>query len=417
MHDDQAGTPEVMGYDGAMERAVATVLRRRRGLARERSRAAAALAPVLAGERRWRELAPAEARAARTPALVELLLERARTLAHEDPAGMLELAHLALGLAERLRPGRRDCGLLADLRARCWCELANACRVGDELAAAWRALGEAVAWAARGSGDLLLAGRIVELGASLLGDQRRFAAADELLVGLEAFYRGLGECHLAARSALKRGHFASCAGDPQAALVLTAGALADLDPARDPELPPLALKNLIEHAAAAGRFRKARLMLWRARTAGRLPAGRASQLRLLWIEGRIAAGLGRPARAEAALRAAQQGFVRAGSLYSAALVALDLGALLVEQGRRGEVEPLLADTLRAFDALRIAREASLALLLLRSACERATIDDHALCEHIRLASLLLRRLEGAAPAVRSRRSPPGGPAAGARGRG
>jgi hypothetical protein len=401
MDEKEPEPAEVATYDRAMERAFATALRRRRGLLRERELAAAALAPVLAGECGWRSLAPRQAAAARTPPLVELLLERSRALRDDDPAGMLELAHLALAVAERLIPGRYDAGLLCDLRARCWCELANSCRLADELAAAWRALGEAVGWAARGSGDLLLCGRIAELGASLLGDQRQFGAAEELMVGLDAFYRGLGERHLAGRVALKRGHFASCAGEPEAALRLTAGALADLDPARDRELLPLALQNLVEHAAAAGRHRKARLLLWRARSAGRLPTGRLSMLRLLWIEGRIAAGLGRPARAEAALSAARQGFVRAGSVYSAALVALDLGALLVEQGRRAEVEPLLGEALQAFGALRIAREASLALLLLRSACERSAVTDRALCEHLRLAALLLRRLEGALPRAAS----------------
>src|ERR1700730_7591516 len=258
MDEEEPETAEVAAYDRAMERAFATALRRRRGLLRERALAVAALAPGLAREGGWRSPGPRQASAPRTPPLVELLLERSRSLRNDDPAGMLELARLALAVVERLIPGRYDAGLLCDLRARCWCELANACRLADELAAAWRGLGEAAGWAARGSGDLLLCGRIAELGASLLGDQRQFGAAEELMVGLDAFYRGLGERHLAGRVALKRGHFASCAGEPEAALRWTAGALADLDPARDRELPPLALQNLIEHAAAAGRHRKAR---------------------------------------------------------------------------------------------------------------------------------------------------------------
>src|SRR5262249_42097872 len=160
-------------------------------------------------------------------------------------------------------------------------------------------------------------------------------------------------------------------GEPEAALRWTAGALADLDPARGRELPAVALQNLIEHTVSAGRYRKARLMLWHPRPAGPLPARRAHPLRPPRIGGRIPDGLGRPARAEAALSAARRGFASAGSLYSAALVALDLGALLIAQRRRPEVVPLLGETLRAFRSLRIAREANLALLLLRSACEQA----------------------------------------------
>src|SRR5260370_11890388 len=185
MREEEPGTEEVTvaAYDRAMERALASALRHRRALLRGGELAAAALAPVLAGERAWRRLTPREARAARTPPLVELLLARSHSLRYDDPAGMLELARLALAVAERLKPGRCEAGLLADLRARCWCELANACRLADQLALAWQALGEAVEWAARGSGALPLAGRVPGPGPRLPRAPRRFAGARRPLAG------------------------------------------------------------------------------------------------------------------------------------------------------------------------------------------------------------------------------------------
>jgi hypothetical protein len=90
--------------------------------------------------------------------------------------------------------------------------------------------------------------------------------------------------------------------------------------------------------------------------------------RISWLEGRIYAGLSDFPRAEAAFQQARDGFAERGQVYPAALVGLDLAALWVRQHRLKEVFDLAEEMVITFRALRIAREAVVALLILKRAC-------------------------------------------------
>ena len=69
--------------------------------------------------------------------------------------------------------------------------------------------------------------------------------------------------------------------------------------------------------------------------------------RLAWLEARIARGLGDAEAAERHLRAALNAFLGEGNGFNAALAALDLGRLLLEQGRTVEVKRIDIDALAA----------------------------------------------------------------------
>jgi hypothetical protein len=117
--------------------------------------------------------------------------------------------------------------------------------------------------------------------------------------------------------------------------------------------------------------------------------GRLSLLRLRWLEGRIHAGLGELERAERELLATREGFAATGNPYLTALVALDLAAVWLRQGRTPRVRQLVEEMIATFRALRIAREAVAALLILREACDR----DEATLDRVRMVAMLLTELE------------------------
>jgi hypothetical protein len=320
---------------------------------------------------------------------VETLLAASWDLRYSDPREMLRLAELALFAGERLEQARYGRATIADVRARVWAELANAHRVGDDIVRAELAMVRAVSWVHRGSGDPWLVARVADLMASLLADQRRFADAAELLDKVYAFYLRMGDRHLAGRALISRGIFAGYDSQPRRALALLLQGLDLIDFRQDSRLAVHAVHALLHNLVECGRYRQARIHLWRSRSLFARHGGRLSQLRLRWLEGRIDAGLGKLERAERDLLATREGFAATGNPYHAALVALDLAAVWLRQGKTRQVRQLVEEMIATFRALRIAREAVAALLILREACDR----DEATLDRLRTVAMLLTELE------------------------
>ena len=86
-------------------------------------------------------------------------------------------------------------------------------------------------------------------------------------------------------------------------------------------------------------------------------------VRVLWLEGRIAARLGRPEKAFGALSRVREEFISRGIAYDAALVSLELAVLYLEQQRPREVEVLARQITPIFQAQGVHREALAALRL------------------------------------------------------
>ncbi len=114
-----------------------------------------------------------------------------------------------------------------------------------------------------------------------------------------------------------------------------------------------------------------------------------NRIRLRWIEGRIEAGLGNLVSAELTFREAKQDFEESGRPYIAAIVALDLAAVLLALQCPQEAHDIVLAASQVFRALRIEREGLAAVIVLRTTLERgkATV---ALAEDV---AAFLRRLE------------------------
>jgi tetratricopeptide (TPR) repeat protein len=318
---------------------------------------------------------------------LQALLENASALRREDPQAMLRLARLARCAADRLHMrdyGRRP---VADLRALTWAQLASAYRVCNELDEADRAIQRAIYWCRRGSRSERLLARIADHLASLLAYQRRFPEGLELLACIHRIYLEAGDRHLAGRAVMSQANLTAWSGDHRKALSLMLRGFDLLDSARDPQLPILAIWNMLGTLTDMGHFRAARRLLWRCRA---LVASVAEPHRLRWFDGRIYAGLTDFPRAEAALQQARAGFTAHGQPYPAAMVGLDLAALFTRQGRYQEVFELAQEMIVTFRSLRIAREGVAALLVLQDACMRG---KRQLLDLIEIAQSLLRDLE------------------------
>jgi tetratricopeptide (TPR) repeat protein len=366
---------DLEGYDTALERAFGAVRRQARDLAGERREVGGDLATLLAARAGSapasdRRTAPAPERRTRGWALTEELLTLSRELRYRDPAAMVRFAELARLVVSSIAPEQYGKEPLADLEARVYAELANAYRVVDDLPEAESAMALAEARRRQGTGDLLLAARLLDLTASLRSDQRRFAEAVGLLRRAHALYLELGDRHHAGRALVSRGIYIGYSGDPEAALRLLLEGATLLDPARDPRLTFTAEQGIAWFLVELGRYAEARERLTGKDLAAILGDEPLSRVHLGWTEGRIALGLGDRRAAEAAFGAARDAFLAVGKPYNAALVALDLAATWLEEGRTAELKPLVGEVVATFHSLGIGREAMAALLLLEQACER-----------------------------------------------
>lgn len=321
--------------------------------------------------------------------LCETLLSRSQACRYQDPEQMVLLAQRAVAVAEGLDPMEYGRELAADLRARAFGELANAYRVSDDLDAAERMLRRASEWSARGSQDPLLLARILRIAAGQRGAQRRFPEALALLDAAYTIYERHGDRFNAGGALISRGLYTGYGNDPEKAIQYLIAGLAMIHPASDPKVILSAVHNLVNFLTDCGRFHEARRILRRSRKAYFAAGDRLNLIKLRWVEGKIAFGLGEHDIAEAAFRDAQARFEQAGLAYHAAVVALDLTAVLLGRGETMAARKLVEQTITIFRSRRIAREALAALLLL----QRSLDTDRSALGVLQTVRTYLKRLE------------------------
>jgi len=337
-----------------------------------RAGAARSRAPVL--WRRLRAFAPADRRALvdgteehRSWALAELVCEESARAAADDPVRALELAELALFIAERALGGEP---WRTRLQGYAWAFLGNARRVKSDLRGAEQAFAQGRAlWEAGAAADpgVLDASRALDLEASLRRDQRRFPEALELLD------RALGASHNPARTAhilLKSAATCEQMGDCAGTVAALERAAPLVDGAREPRQLFALRFNLAVNLCHLERYAEAAPLAAAARALAIELRNDLDLVRVLWLEARIGAGLGRRAEAIAALRQVRDDFAARGVSYDAALATLNLAVLLLEEGRSAEMRALAPEMGPIFESLDVYREALAALRLFWRAVER-----------------------------------------------
>jgi tetratricopeptide (TPR) repeat protein len=360
-------------YNGVFERVLEAGRQREEELAAER-REAPLLAAQLLKYPRGRRLAQlCRDRRFHTTGLCQLLLARSRAVVRDEPGAAVELAELALAVAERLDAGHCGRAVAQSSCARAWAYLGDARRLAGDLAGADRALRVARSLLPEIPSDPLEQPEILALAAGLAADQGHYAQADRLLDRVIAAYSALEDQPLVGRALLQRGLTAARAGRRVNAIRLLREGLSRLEATGDLRRLACAFHALTELLQREGRWGEALLCLQRLRPLyGRL-GDRANLVRLRWLEGRVEQELDRPEVAATAFREARAGFLGEGLGREAALASLDLAALAARQDNWTEVRQV-ADTLfPVFRAGDLRRGAVATLLVF----QRAVAADHA----------------------------------------
>jgi hypothetical protein len=343
--------------------------------ARDRAAAEAAQERVRA-EKLWQRLQAGGDRKAwqelvddpelQTWAFCERLCHESAELAEDDPGRAGELAALALELAPKVS-GEESvrCGI----QEYAWMHAGNVCRARGDLKQAEEAFRKAKEFFVGAMMGMLPSpirrDRLAGLEAALLRDEGKLT---EALKKIDFALHPASE-HTAARPALllEEGRLRRRLGQAEAALQ----SLARADQAAQGAGPRLLLRIQIELGAALcdlGRPGEVKKLPAKLRKAAEgFPLERA---RLLCLEGRVAAGLGRLEEAEAAL-ATVRADLPDRAVNELALLALEVVALYARQGRTAELKNLAEQTLRLVEAPGLLREAAATLKL----CSRLAAQE------------------------------------------
>lgn len=295
-------------------------------------------------------------------ALAEWLMEESVTEASRDLERAASLARLAR-VAERV-PGSED--WRNRIRGYAEAALPNVFRVAGELEAARAGIEQAKQLWAAGSDPqgLLDPGRLLELEASLCRDERRFPEALKLLDEALPVSRQKG------RVLIKKGFTLEAMGEYERAIETLLEAEPLIDPEAEPRLAYMRRFNLAVNYTHLGEFKSAVRLVEQVREVAAARGDRHEVTRVTWLEGRIAAGLGRATEATRLLEQARQEFAERDMWYDVALADLEIAPLLLAEGRTAKVKKMAAELVEKFEEQGIHREALAAVRLFREAADR-----------------------------------------------
>jgi tetratricopeptide (TPR) repeat protein len=311
------------------------------------------------------------------------LIDRSHEARFTSTAVMCQQAHLAVLVAERLPPELFERETVEDCRARAWAALGNALRVSGDLNEAEKAFLAAQTYLLTGSGVAALRAQLLSQIASLRMDQRRFDDCLLLIQQVVQIWRNLGDRRELVRALVLQGIATGEGGKPRTAvrLLVEAGRLVDGE--AEPKLTFIILHSIIRFHTDGGLSEVALRLYFEARQLYEQEADPLSRIKVLWLEGQIMSAERHLEPALKQLSAAREGFLAHANRYEAALVSLDLAAVLAKLGKFAEMRALVGETLREMQSRGVRREAIAALMLLQ---ETATSET---------ALLLIRRTAAA----------------------
>ena len=317
-------------------------------------------------------------------AVAERLCDESAIAAADSAEKAQELAALALQAAE-LSPG--DPLWLRRLTGYVWLFIANSRRVGGDMPST--AEGFALArelWEAGAGADpgLLAAWRLPDLEASYRRSQGEYDRA--LALHEEAL--ALAPPEAKGRILLSKAGTLEQMGEPELALATLEAAEPLIDGQREPQYLFGLLFNRAVNLCHLEKFLEAEALLGPIGEMALELGHELNRFRVLWLRGRIDAGLGREQEAEAAFQQVRQAFRRRHIAFDFARATLELAALYRSQGRIAEVKALAKQTLWIFEAQRVHQEAAKALRLFCEAAEAERLT-------VELVRRILRYLERA----------------------
>jgi tetratricopeptide (TPR) repeat protein len=310
----------------------------------------------------------------RTWAVVELVSAKSIEKAPSSPAEALELAELALCIAE-LCLG--DGWLRQRAQGFAWFHVGNARRATNDLPGADMALSKAKPlWKAGAPGDPGLFDETIVLGleATIRAAQRRFPEARRRIERALAIDRG----SLRGKLLLTKAQILGALGDIEGSTEVLEEAIQHVDEEREPRTALGVRCRLLDNLCLQGRAAEAASRVREVQALATQLAQEVDLVRVTYLRGKIAAGTGRAEEAEEKFEQARRKFasLKPPLVLDYALVSLDLGLLLLEQGRTSEVRILGEQMTSIFAIQGVGREALAALRIFCEAAKReaATLE-------------------------------------------
>jgi len=304
-------------------------------------------------------------------ALSELLCEESIKAAGDSADRALELANLALRVAERISG---DEAWRQRVQGYAWAHVGNARRVKGDLPSADQAFGRAQRlWSAGASGDvgLLNEARVLGLEASLRRFQTRFAEARDLVDRALAVDKGYEIKYLL----LSQAKLLEEMDDFSGAVAALQKAAPIVESEGDTRFLLLLRHNLAVSLCSLGRYGQAGELLPEIEALAAKVGNGLDELRVRWLKGRLSAGFGQQDEAAKIFSSVREGLLLQGITYDAALVSLELAIVYLEGGRLEEVRNLARQMASVFQLQGIHREALAALMIFRDAAECKTVTS------------------------------------------
>ena len=309
-----------------------------------------------------------------TRGVCELLADRAFATCTSDVEKAVEQAELATALSEQLSADRYGAGAVHDVQARAWSILAEAQRQASRLRDSEASFERAEELLAQGSGDPGEIAKVRHFEALLRHAQGRFAQAIELFRSAARGSRAAGDDHLLGSALIDQGRTLREIGDLEGAAKSVRAGLKLVDPSRNPRMELVAKHNLTLFLQEQGRADEALELVGELLTLHAQLGGAVDQLRLRWLEGKLAHLKGDLDRAQEAFAEVRMGFTARSMPYDLALVSLDLAAVYLIRERFADVLELAGEMLAVFRALGIDREAIAALFFLEEAVKARRVS-------------------------------------------
>jgi tetratricopeptide (TPR) repeat protein len=302
----------------------------------------------------------------RSWAFSELVAAKSIDMAPSSPGKAVELAGLARRIAE-LCP----CDDLLRQRTEgyAWFHVANARRASNDLRGSGSALDTAARlWEAGAPGDPGFFNEVVVLAleATIRKSQRRFPEARKRIEEALAADRG----DLRGKLLLTKAQILGVLGDAESSTEALREAIPHIDEKREPRTALGARCELLRNLCLQGRAAEAEPRLRQAQALAEQLGQAVDLVQVDFIGAKIAAGCGRAEEAEEAFERARRKFAsfKPPLAFDYAQVSLDLGLLLLKQGRTSEARTLAEQMKWIFSSQGVHREA---LTALRVFCEAA----------------------------------------------